>query len=160
MSMRGSSLMFMIRNERETLLAIVIAGIMTLAINLTLNLDQSYSQTPIGTIITEVSGTLAGLSLTSFAILVGLIPSLGNGLLQTRAFKGLGGYFQLLISTQIVSLVTGLVIILSGKATYAIFLPQIQLFLFLSSLSLLGLFANYLRLMFKRASMNTSNKTI
>ena len=146
----------LIKNERETILALIFALAIFLLIDLLTNLDNAYNLNGLGTILTEISGTLLGLSLTSFAILIGLVPVLGKVVLKTNAFKGLGNYFQILLIFQTASLITGLIIISSGSNTYSIFLPQIQLFLFIASLVLLCVFGYYLRFLFNRAISSVS----
>lgn len=150
------SLTTIVKNERETVIALLIALTIFILIDLLTNIDFAYNQRDFGTILTEISGTLLGLSLTSFAILIGLVPVLGKDLLKTNAFRGLGNYFQILFIFQAASLIIGLIIISSGTSNFLVFLPQIQLYLFLASLVLLCLFGYYLRLLFNRAILNMS----
>jgi hypothetical protein len=148
-----------IKNQRELITTILIGLIIPLVIDFRVNVPRQYSLTTIDSLVTDIFGALLGLTITSFAILIGMLPSLGVRLLETRAIRRLGRIFALTIFAELTTVVLGVFYMFSWNTYISRITSNAQVMFMFLSLSLIVLIFRYLTLLYNRIIDKTLSKS-
>ncbi len=126
-----------IKRNRDLCISIAIALILTI-IAVLIGYIDSYIKFHLDSTLIQVFGTLLGLAVTSFGIIMTLLPNLDKNLLKSDTFDDVVRHFLYLVMLEVIVIILGLIIYssLSGLFEWLIsWLITIQLYLsFLSTL--------------------------
>ena len=140
-----------IKKNQDLWISITLAVILT-TITILLGYINSYSKFSIDSVVIEVFGTLLGLAVTSFGIVMTLLPHLDIKLLKSDTFDDVVNHFIYLILYEVSIIVIGLIIYSSFIEKVSIItsiLIIIQLFLSFSSAIMTVYATLYLYSLFK-----------
>lgn len=139
-----------ILNQRELVAVILVSLLFSLLIAHFTNVPRQYEKTEIGILLSEIFGALLGLTMTSLAILISMVPSVGKRLLETRAFRRLGRLFAITILTELGTLTVGILFFLFEPSPKAWILTELQVIFAFISIGLILLLIRYLGILFLR----------
>jgi hypothetical protein len=126
-----------IKRNRDLCMSIAIALVLTI-IAILIGYINSYIKFHLDSTLIQVFGTLLGLAVTSFGIIMTLLPNLDKTLLKSDTFDDVVRHFLYLVILEVIVIILGLIIYssLSGLLEWLnSWLIAIQLYLsFLSTL--------------------------